>query len=481
MANTKYYNLERQEHSSEIGASYVVEIYENPVQYEESITTIADWDKVGVSVRQSNNRLCQGVINQEFFSGKTTSEASVIFMLYYLSTGRNMRLTKTLLGFALTTDLRIDHESDEDDDDDDHDTLYIDAICTNTDIRHIPTVGIRGVGTILMNTVEEYAIKNDFTNIKLSALPYVIGYYRRLGYRHVNRCEDLKITRHGMLEEKDTDIAKASNNVNMRFRNDEQLDYALKIELAKMNIMLAPDVPIGHREQMEYLVSNLNSYFKTDGIGFIIDNINQETKIVAIDVTGVRNGVDRATLDYITNLISEDNFPLLHLINILRLKGFSVGCSESEVQQGESMRHITRRDSDGDIVFNCLDEGFTMRKCLIPYTSSGGGQKKMKRSGTKQQKKSVPWAGWSKISPSAREKTIMKHKCGNKCFLGPNKSFPVCVKKTCRVSKKGAWAAFIRARAWGNKRKTYRTKTKPRYQRKTYKKVERKAKQIINK
>jgi hypothetical protein len=61
----------------------------------------------------------------------------------------------------------------------------------------------------------------------------------------------------------------------------------------------------------------------------------------------------------------------------------------------------------------------------------------------------VPWAGWSKPAPNAHEKTTMKRRCGRKCFLGPGKSFPVCIKNTCRVSKKGAWAAFVRARAWG--------------------------------
>jgi hypothetical protein len=56
--------------------------------------------------------------------------------------------------------------------------------------------------------------------------------------------------------------------------------------------------------------------------------------------------------------------------------------------------------------------------------------------------------GWSKISPGTHARTVMLHKCGKKCFLGPNKSFPICAKNTCRINKKGVYAAYIRAREY---------------------------------
>ena len=63
-------------------------------------------------------------------------------------------------------------------------------------------------------------------------------------------------------------------------------------------------------------------------------------------------------------------------------------------------------------------------------------------------RKKVPWAGWSKQKPSQRERTIMLRNCGKKCFLGPNKSFPICKKKTCKSSRKGIYAAYVRAREY---------------------------------
>jgi hypothetical protein len=56
--------------------------------------------------------------------------------------------------------------------------------------------------------------------------------------------------------------------------------------------------------------------------------------------------------------------------------------------------------------------------------------------------------GWAIQQPSFKQRTIMMHKCGKKCFLGPNKSFPICTKNTCKANRKGVYAAYIRAREY---------------------------------
>lgn len=63
-------------------------------------------------------------------------------------------------------------------------------------------------------------------------------------------------------------------------------------------------------------------------------------------------------------------------------------------------------------------------------------------------RKNVPWKGWKYEKPGFHEKTVMKRKCGKKCFLGPGKTFPICKKKTCKISRKGLYAAYIRAREY---------------------------------
>jgi hypothetical protein len=54
--------------------------------------------------------------------------------------------------------------------------------------------------------------------------------------------------------------------------------------------------------------------------------------------------------------------------------------------------------------------------------------------------------GWSQENPNTHQRTIMMNKCGKKCFLGPNKSFPICTKNTCKINRKGVYSAYIRAR-----------------------------------
>jgi hypothetical protein len=68
--------------------------------------------------------------------------------------------------------------------------------------------------------------------------------------------------------------------------------------------------------------------------------------------------------------------------------------------------------------------------------------------------------GWKKQKPGYHQKTVMLKKCGKKCFLGKNKSFPICKKNTCKISKKGIMAAYIRSRQYKNKSKKYRNISK---------------------
>jgi len=56
--------------------------------------------------------------------------------------------------------------------------------------------------------------------------------------------------------------------------------------------------------------------------------------------------------------------------------------------------------------------------------------------------------GWAKQSPGTHERTVMLERCGKKCFLGPQKSFPICSRGTCKRNKKGVYAAYIRAREY---------------------------------
>ena len=101
------------------------------------------------------------------------------------------------------------------------------------------------------------------------------------------------------------------------------------------------------------------------------------------------------------------------------------------------------------------------------------------RRGGRKTRKHMPWAGWGRIAPQGHARTVMLRDCGRKCFLGPKKSFPICAKRTCKVNKKGLWAAYIRARQWGQKRSSYKGKSRPTRRRRVYTGVANKARRML--
>jgi hypothetical protein len=56
--------------------------------------------------------------------------------------------------------------------------------------------------------------------------------------------------------------------------------------------------------------------------------------------------------------------------------------------------------------------------------------------------------GWAEAQPTTHERTVMQKSCGPKCFLGPNNSFPICRRHTCKVDRRGLAAAYVRAREY---------------------------------
>ena len=81
--------------------------------------------------------------------------------------------------------------------------------------------------------------------------------------------------------------------------------------------------------------------------------------------------------------------------------------------------------------------------------------------------------GWSNNKPNSKQRTVMLKQCGKKCFLGPNKTFPICSKNTCKINRQGIHAAYVRARE-------YETITKTRVrQHKKYKNISRKAYKML--
>jgi len=73
----------------------------------------------------------------------------------------------------------------------------------------------------------------------------------------------------------------------------------------------------------------------------------------------------------------------------------------------------------------------------------------------KNRGRGVATRGWKLEKPGYHQRTLMMKNCGKKCFLGPNKSFPICKKNTCKISSKGVYAAYIRSRQYRTRSRKY--------------------------
>ena len=78
----------------------------------------------------------------------------------------------------------------------------------------------------------------------------------------------------------------------------------------------------------------------------------------------------------------------------------------------------------------------------------------------KNKGRGVATRGWSVEKPGFHQRTQMLRNCGKKCFLGKDKSFPICKKNTCKISSKGLYSAYIRASQFSSKGQKYRTISK---------------------
>lgn len=57
--------------------------------------------------------------------------------------------------------------------------------------------------------------------------------------------------------------------------------------------------------------------------------------------------------------------------------------------------------------------------------------------------------GWKHRKPTLHQRTLQLKRCKhNQCFLGPEKSYPICNPGTCTRNKKGVHSAYMRARQY---------------------------------
>jgi len=334
------------------GAKLCVCIYKNPYSYtdEDAVGKISQttWNYITAGIRKSQNMFCRGELNSSFFNKeKTQTDIDVLFTLSIIEEASESRRTgkNRLIGFSMCIDLPL-YESNHEE----YSTLYIDSICGNTSgVRTTVPVSSDSlwtdpvynlneelephkkikVGKILLNIIEIYGINSGFEQMKLSALSYVINYYRSIGYTHINARDELE----------DSVVETIANKiVKKKYKSEKDVDEQMRIERAlqlsdndndklKENIKIYLDLEDMPDDE------KVNNYLQKIDTSLSISNFKME------------NGKDG-----IYDL----------LVELTKLE-FSANCMGTDIP----LRRNWLKNIDGEFVSKCIDEGFTMRKSLV--------------------------------------------------------------------------------------------------------------------
>ena len=223
-----------------------------------------------------------------------------VMMLYGMSKSRTQGFRPVLIGFAL-----LEYDSDEPKE------IYLNALCGNADIRNPPEGRRLSPGRILMVQLEWLARSMKFHTIKLSALSYVINYYRKLGFRHVANCKNAKNglarkNKSNEVIEKDKDILKAARNfARHKFTSEDDVEDAFLIEMARHFKSLGTD-----EEQLDDVARQLTKEYQQRGILFererrIVPRRRDNSRLDKSIAKRMKR-VDTGTFDFLSLLRKKD-------------------------------------------------------------------------------------------------------------------------------------------------------------------------------
>ena len=455
-------------------ATFFCTICENPLTYPDNVgcvtgmpPTEATFRTMAASIRQSvtgKKDLCGGQLNKSFFSG-AEKNADVLFLLYQIHE-TDQRKKFRFSGFVCCNDLTaLDEEDDEElkhehvedcdlppeerenDEGKGGKTLYIDAICAKTNELGPEAefakekAGDQGVpkirlGSVLLNTVEDYAKLRGFDQLKLSALTYVINYYRRLGYKHDCGCDD-----------SETDNIKRLGDKASKFIFGSETVALLTYNLEKSIILCSGDKSL-EDTQLE-ISNNLKTYvdedtFYDDDMGTSSDKTPQENLgLILAHMSSKtfckpRGTPYPVTMDNIKDKCVETNdggdgiFGLYKLLSELSATGKSVACSEWKTKS--TRQQAQHQDEDGDTI-DCGDEGYTMRKCIKDQNYNcrdEGGRATIDKTCVRPEAQ----GGAKKKRKTKKNKKAKKHKKTHKKRKRKSKSKKKKSKRKTKKSKK---------------------------------------------
>jgi len=438
-------------------------VIKNPNTLLNSDKLVPYWNKYKKLVLNNIENVCKGGISAAYLDDDSFNDVEYLILLFHL-THKRLRYdrdieSETLMGFILANTNYLPNGEK---------SLYVDVLCSNTKPYNYL---LRG-GKILLNEALNIANNMSYNYLELSSISQVLSYYRKLGFSHYDP----------VLKKEDDELNRLGNlNLNLMLENMDEVTEMILIEKAlKVS-------HVNNELNEELLRENLKTYLNLEELP---DDETILNYLSLVQQHVIDNQGNDGLYDYILSLIKHK---------------YSKDCKNLDKFDEED---FLKKDEYNNYYFVCGDNGFNMKKIIdgttiINCSNIKGGKnkytniyiKKTKTPKTSETYKSqrstqkkhlkthkhkkLPWSGWKNEKPTTHERTIMLKECGKECFLGPNKSFPICTRKTCKINDKGVYAAYVRAREWGKKQSNYMGLSRPTHKQRVYQNVARKAKKIL--
>lgn len=326
-------------------------------------------DRLKGEIRRGLDTFCQGgiaasMVDDAFGDSETIGEDQEVLQLSAIT-----RKSQVPVGFVLGRYLP------------DSNSYYIDLICGYTSDIQLQRVGLPKlpIGKILLKQAEDQAQALGFTKMKLSALSYVINYYRRYGYRHLQEGEHE--------ESPEVEVA-AQELAKFRFGSDADFDRAFIVGYAELATNELTGSEADRRARLNHLATRLTDYFGDEDIKFRVEGDN----VVAYDHD------DEVNMD-LTRLVQEGKkyVPMVHALMQLRIAGFS-----ARDPKRPTLRKALERFDDGEgWTPAAVDLGFGMTKLL---RAAGG---------SKRRRKTRRGKGRRRVSKTRRQTCVRKNHKSN--------------------------------------------------------------------
>lgn len=226
----------------------------------------------------SQNYICSGNISRNHFEPreKLLNDISVVFLLFGKSRQKKRSCAikqDTLIGFSLCYE-ELNNKKD-----------HLD----NSRILYIDILGARSasheshLGYFLLRKISVYAFQKDFVGLRLCSLSYVLGYYRRLGFRHILKTNENEPKEISEYAEKSIDIPYYLDSIefdNNFYKHPDLLQY---IHLL-INYGYSPSCKTNKQKQTKRQIIDFFKNQQQDNCLFQEDNYKKIYKKM-IDIT----------------------------------------------------------------------------------------------------------------------------------------------------------------------------------------------------